>query len=281
MLTAIIHGKAGRIQLQGEETRVRWREIFQRSEDLLTSVFFSRLRYLSPESICRVMALLVGDQAATELGELQHIEFWPRLEGANDRSWVEPDVRIHFARASVVIEVKPPFGGAQRIEQWRAQIQALAQEWTEEDDAPLHFYYVALGNNTPQEDAAMKIDFGVEYAFTPILRQAEWHQIVLALRSLHVHATPSDRAVFDDWHKAFVLFGIPVQPAFQWSDLLAWADRCGLSTAEVPWSVWSKPTSSTPLSRTNIPASSKGISSSCVNWSALQNFSINNPLQLP
>lgn len=237
MLTAILHSKAGRIQLQGQETRVRWREIFQRSEDLLTSVFFSRLRYLSPESTCRVMALLVGDQAATELGELQRIEFWPRLDGANDRSWVEPDIQMHFARALVVVEVKPPFGGIQRTEQWRAQIQALAQEWVEEDDNPTHFYYVALGNNTLQADAATQMDFGVDDVFIPTLRQAEWHTITQALRSLYVHATPSDRAVFDDWREAFVLFGISVQPDFEWSDLLAWADRCGLSTAAVPWPV--------------------------------------------
>ena len=281
MLTAILNNKAGRIQLHGEERRIRWREVFQRSEDLLTSVFFSRLRYLSPESICRVMALLVGDQAATELGELHRIEFWPRLEGANDRSWVEPDVQMHFASALVVIEVKAPFGGVQRIEQWCDQIQALAQEWAEEDDAPLNFYYVALGNNTQQPDAAMQIGLGVEHAITPTLCKAEWHLIAQALRSFHVHAPPTDRAVFDDWLEAFVLFGVPVQPAYQWSDLLAWADRCGLSTAEVPWPVWSKPTSTTPHSCTNMPASSKGLSPSRVNWCALLDFSINNPLQLP
>lgn len=237
MLTAILHSKAGRIQLEGQETKVRWREVFQRSEDLLTSVFFSRLRYLSPESICRVMALLVGDKAATELGELQRIEFWPRLDGANDRSWVEPDVQMYFAKALVVIEVKPPFGGIQRTEQWSAQIQALAKEWVEEDENPTHFYYVALGNNTLKADAVTQMDFGVEHVFIPTLCQAEWHPIAQALRSLYLDATPSDRAVYDDLREAFVLFGIPVQPAFEWSDLLEWADRCGLSCAEVPWPV--------------------------------------------
>lgn len=281
MLTAILHGKAGRIQLQGEETRVRWREVFQRSENLLTSVFFSRLRYLSPKSTCRVMALLVGDQAARELGELQHILFWPRLEGANGRSWVEPDVQMHFANALVVVEVKPPFGGVQYFEQWRAQIQALAQDLADEDDMPQHYHYVGLGNNTMKPDATAPVEFGVEDAFNPVLHQAEWDPIAQALPILHVHATASDRAVFDDWRDAFILFGIAVQPAFQWPDLLAWADSCSLSTAEVPWPIWSTQPPTTPPSHTPMPASSRNRPPSRIDWSALQAFSSNHTLHLP
>ena len=275
MLTAILHGKAGRIQLQGEETRVRWREVFQRSEDLLTSVFFSRLRYLSPASTTRVMALLVGEKAASALGELQGITFWPRLEGTNGRSWVEPDVQMQFSKALVMVEVKPPFGGVQRLEQWRAQIRALAQDLTEEDAAPQLLHFVALGNNTLELDAQTPADWGVAEAFIPVLHQAEWHDIAHALPGLQVNAIASDRADLDDLRDAFALFGIAVQPAFQWPELLAWAGSCGLSTAEVPWPVWSAPPP------TPAPTLSKAVPAGGVDWHGLLSFSINHPLHFP
>lgn len=276
MLIAILHGKAGRIQLQGEETRIRWREVFQRSEDLLSSVFFSRLRYLSPQSTSRVMALLVGEQAASALGELQRIQFWPRLEGTNGRSWVEPDVQMHFTNALVMIEVKPPFGGVQRIAQWRAQIQALAQELAEEDATPQQLHFVGLGNNTLKLETQTPADWGVEDAFTPVLHQAEWQDIAHALPSLRVDAITSDRAVLDDWHDAFALFGIAVQPAFQWSDLLAWAGTCGLSAAEVLWPVWIY-----TAAHASTPAPSKEVPTSGIDWRGLMSFSVNHPLHFP
>lgn len=274
MLTAILHGKAGRIQLQGEETKVRWREVFQRSEDLLTSVFFSRLRYLSPDSTTRVMALLVGEEAASTLGELQGLTFWPRLEGTNGRSWVEPDVQMQFSKALVMVEVKPPFGGVQRLEQWRAQIRALTQDLTEEDAPPQQLHFVGLGNNTLELDAKMPTDWGVAEAFIPVLHQAEWHDIAHALPGLQVDAIASDKAVLDDWRDAFALFGIAVQPAFQWSDLLAWASSCGLSTTEVPWPVWSAP----PPTPAPAPAPYKQLPAGGVDWHGLLRFSINHPL---
>lgn len=278
MLSAILHGKAGRIQLQGEETRVRWREVFQCSEDLLSAVFFSRVRYLSPQSTLHIMALLIGEKAAAELGELKSLRLWSRLEGTGDRSWVEPDVQMHFANALVVIEVKPPSGGVQYIEQWRAQIQALAQEMTEADDVPLHFHYVALGNNTFTVNAQPQIDFGVDAALTPTLHQLEWDSIAQALSKLRSHAIASDRAVFEDWTKAFALFGITVKAPFLWPKLLEWNDKCGLSTALVPWPLWHTPHLEIPA-----PLPAPTIDNQAfegIRWGALQSFSFTHPLHL-
>lgn len=211
-----------------------WREVFQRSEDLLTSVFFSRIRFLSPQSTEHVMALLVGGEAA-ELGEFQRIEFWPHLGGVNGRSWVEPDALLYFAKALVMVEVKPPFGGTQYLEQWQNQIMALAQD----DDAPQRVHFVGLGGNTLNLDDSTKPLLPIVDAFTLKLHQAEWQDITYALQDLRIHATPSDLAVFDDWQEAFNLFGMSPPPAFQWPRLLEWANGCGLSTAAIPWPVWS------------------------------------------
>ena len=74
MLKAILQSKAGRINLPGEPNPVSWREVFKYREDLLTAVFFGRLRYLSQQTANSVMALLIGDNAAAELGDIKSLE---------------------------------------------------------------------------------------------------------------------------------------------------------------------------------------------------------------
>lgn len=277
MLTAILHGKAGRIQLQGEETRVRWREVFQRSEDLLSSVFFSRLRYLSPHSTTRVMASLMNEKAATTLGELQKITFWPSLEGTHGRSRVEPDVHMQFANAVVMVEVKPPFGGLQRLEQWHAQIHALAQTLAEEGAALQRVHFIGLGNNTLQLDAQTLAALEAPDTVTLAVHQAEWSDITQALHSWHLDAMASDRAIFDDWRDAFALFGMAMPPAFQWSDLVAWAAHHPLSTTEILCAVGSTPSLAAPI-HTPAPAPSDHSPAGCIDWSDLFSFSLTHPL---
>ncbi len=77
MLKAILEGKAGKASVEGIAEAQSWREIFRKREDLLTAVFFSRLRYLSEDGEQKVLALLVGSQLAQTLGCIHEIIYWP------------------------------------------------------------------------------------------------------------------------------------------------------------------------------------------------------------
>ncbi|MFL9592733.1 hypothetical protein ACKC5O_12120 [Aeromonas schubertii] len=59
MLHAILHGKAGRIEREGES--LRWLDLFKGSEDLLTATFFGRLPHLSDGALKAVLRFLLGD----------------------------------------------------------------------------------------------------------------------------------------------------------------------------------------------------------------------------
>lgn len=272
MLKAILRSKAGRINLPGEASPVSWREVFKYREDLLTAVFFGRLRYLSPTTANNVMALLVGDKATAELGDLKNLELWRQVDGTNGRDRVEPDVEICFSNALVIVEVKPPFGGRQSIKQWCAQIQALAAEMADTDEIPQNFHYVALGRNTFDANSDTPTNFGVADIIEPVIHQVEWDSIAQALPKLHVNATASDSAVLEDWAAAFVLFGMAPPEPFHWGELLAWSKDHSLTHEQIPWHIWPTPVSD-PETQTPTAQKLAGI-----DWSALQNFSSNHRL---
>lgn len=79
MLTAVLHGKAGRVEIDGH--MVSWRELFRKREDLLTGVLFGRLSYLTDDAHGQVLSLMLGSDIACTLGALEAIEFWPKLGG--------------------------------------------------------------------------------------------------------------------------------------------------------------------------------------------------------
>lgn len=214
MLTAILHGKAGRTEL--DEQVVSWRDVFRKREDLLTSVFFGRLPYLSDAAQKSVLALLIGNALTHEVGPLIDLEFWPKLDGLPDRRYVEPDVILSFEHHLLVIEVKPPFGGEQSRKQWQSQVQAL-QEHNSEAKA---IVLLALGRNVPTwraEAEALESDFE-ELGLRVFCR--EWHDLKRGLEALEDMFDARDSRVFNDWQEAFLLFGMP-EPVQPFGDLLS------------------------------------------------------------
>lgn len=223
MLTTIVRGKAGRVQLPGGDSSLSWREVFRRNEDLLTGVLIGRLRFLSSASLLRVMTLLLGPIHAGALGELDEIEFWPRFDKLERRSWVEPDVLMRFADAWVLVEVKPPFGGSQSVDQWRNEVEALiAEDESGELDVPDVLHFVALGN-TRRGDGEVEVPL-LDTADDRVIRVhcREWEGLFRETPILADESKGADRAVFMDWLDAFYLFGLVEQPVGGWFALHQW-----------------------------------------------------------
>lgn len=212
MLTAILHGKAGRTELNGQN--VSWRDVFRKREDLLTSVFFGRLLYLSDEGQRAVLKLLMGDLSFC-LGPLLEVEFWPRLKGLTDRRYVEPDIILHFAQHLVVVEVKAPEGQQQSRQQWLAEIAALQER---NDDAK-EIILLALGRNVPawRSEAEALTSELEDLALRVVCR--EWHDLKWRLDEQADRFETRDARVMHDWHEAFLLFGLPERTR-PFSDLL-------------------------------------------------------------
>ncbi|MBL0664510.1 hypothetical protein [Aeromonas caviae] len=230
MLYAILHGKAGRIEREGES--LRWRDLFKGSEDLLTATFFGRLPHLSDGALGAVLRFLLGDNSL-DPATFQRLELWPKLASLQDRRYVEPDVLLHFDDALVVIEVKPPFGGDQYREQWLAQVNAVVGE-AEFDDYEDRLYYVALGNIP----VAPLIRPELPERFVQMTLR-EWEPLRRYLQTAsEFESCRQDRAIRDEWLLAFELFGMaPVVP--EWAPLFAYAGQldldCGvMSERETP-----------------------------------------------
>jgi len=274
VLTAIANSKAGRLHLEGSELTVSWSEVFRRSEDLLTAVFFSRLRYLSDFGLGKVLGFLIGQEAADSLGELDEIEFWPHLVGLEQRSWVEPDVLLHFKNATLIIEVKPPFGGDQGLIQWQAEIHAFVAECLgDRRSTPETVHFLALGRNTRPQGEQSTSEFDTKGCFELFIHTREWEPLARALPVWKDGCPRTDTAVFDDWRMAFELFELHVDVERYWEDLVAWSDRFYLSMSSL--TVWSQPECQ-PSALTILPMTME----TPLSWRALLGFARTNPLEL-
>ncbi|TFF41665.1 hypothetical protein [Pseudomonas sp. RIT623] len=219
MLTAILHGKAGRVGLDGQS--LSWREVFRRREDLLSAVLFGRMPYLSDQAQAHFATLLLGQEIAQALGPLEDIAFWPKL-GKEGAGFVEPDVVIEYTQHRILVEVKPPAGGKQSLAQWRVELQALYLQ----DDDSKQTVLLALGNN-PARWKQWVATLQSEYADRQLrVVCREWKALH---KDLVAHSTRSqgrDARVYDEWLQAFRLFGMSVE-ALPFRDLLAPALRLG------------------------------------------------------
>ncbi|MEX3929928.1 hypothetical protein AB4Y36_39035 [Paraburkholderia sp. BR10936] len=100
MLTAILQGKRRGSGLEGMAQQL---SSATGSEDLLTSLVFERVSYLSDDALSTFWATLLPSDACP-FGRIERIEFWPRFE--LEGRLVEPDVVLVTENALVVVEAK-------------------------------------------------------------------------------------------------------------------------------------------------------------------------------
>lgn len=218
MLNAILEGKAGRIMLDGGEPQ-SWRTVFQSYEDLLTAAIWSRVSYLSPAAMDQFFSAMLGINRDS-WGKFESITFWPKyvfpdpadekmqpfLSG--DERFAEPDLVISFEHTALIIEVKPPAGGMQYLQQWRKELYTYLAD----DNAKDSVHFLALGNlpataeNWFQE---LKTQFPqVEFHGT------EWRRVREVFQYTEWEA-PQDKRIVADCLKALALYGIR-EPLLPW-----------------------------------------------------------------
>lgn len=216
MLNAIIHGKAGRIELENDSNSISWRQVYKKREDLLTAAFFSRFTYLSSLLQHRLLKKWLGDIG--DFTTFEGIDYWPRydLDEQDERNFVEPDLLIRFSDCDVLVEVKPPEGGDQYFEQWQLEIEGYyAQEFSIK---PLYFLAIGRVSNVLADLDVEAIQ--VKHSTFQKASSIEWKPIASQLHTLHLSGEldAQDNRVVEDMSKALSLYGIRAHD-LNWDDL--------------------------------------------------------------
>ena len=204
MLQAVLNGKAGRVDLGSQGECVSWKQLYQKREDLLTSAFFNRFAYLSPVIQHRLVQHWfngVGD-----FTQFCSIDYWPKYElPDNDkRSFVEPDLLIRFKTFDLLVEVKPPAGGDQYINQWRTEIEGYFAQ--EQDNKAIYFLAIGRIDSVLQEErSALRSDFKIKG-----LAAIKWKTVAQHIYQLLHTDEPSiqDKRVLTDMLASLFLYGI-------------------------------------------------------------------------
>lgn len=220
MLKAVIHGKAGRVDIKGDGDNQSWRQIFKSYEDLLTAAVFTRWGYLSGESQSHLVRnwFNITDDKGHDLSLFEDIKFWPKYElDVEGRSFVEPDVLIEFKTCDLLIEVKPPNGGDQYLEQWKDEIAGYRSLGREKD-----LYFLAIGRvSTEQFSQWHKEIMCDSNPYKPTLMAGlKWKPVAESIYELHKNSSVSrqDGRILSDMLDALGLYGVRGYE-YAWSDL--------------------------------------------------------------
>jgi hypothetical protein len=230
MLKAVLHGKAGRIEQEGDVS-VSWRQLFKSHEDLMTAAVFGRFSYLSTEVQNYLLQHWLG--CDEDFSTFEHIEFWPTYQlndGKQERN-VEPDLVLNFAHCNLIIEVKPPAGGDQYLGQWRREIKSFLQS-EQGTDKPLYFLAIGRVSNKNASDWASTLmgEFshssnentdGVLSGTLKKVSALKWQPVadsVIALEKLDI-ANKQDVRIIKDIIEAFELYNLKTS-RFKWPALV-------------------------------------------------------------
>ncbi|MEZ9628570.1 hypothetical protein AB4304_03570 [Vibrio breoganii] len=229
MLKAILHGKAGRIEHDGQ-TSVRWASLFKDLEDLLTSTVFERFAYLSDDLQAHLLQHWFqahSGEVPQCFGEFKSISYWSRFthEHDEDSNQVEPDLIIHFDNCNILVEVKPPAGGDQYFEQWHKEIESFLQS---EGDSPKDLYFLAIGRidliNTKlwADELLPKFEQRLKGVASLKWKTVTAHLVALMSDNSDASApvmSKQDRRIIQDILDGLSLYGEQASP-FKWSALM-------------------------------------------------------------
>ncbi|MCL1114297.1 hypothetical protein L2703_11945 [Shewanella basaltis] len=227
MLKAILHGKAGRIEQNTDES-VSWSSLFKAREDLLTSTVFERFAYLSDA----VQACLLGHwfkshhgKPTDVFGEFKGITYWPRfsLHQASLSNQVEPDSIFHFDLCNIIVEVKPPTGGDQYLVQWQREIESFIQS---EQGQGKDLYFLAIGRIKPADASKWAKPLLDKFESLKSIAALEWSVVTEQLVELineesagfNLNLSKQDRFILFDMLEGLSLYGLQISP-FKWAEL--------------------------------------------------------------
>lgn len=218
MLSAIIHGKAGRIDVSSKTENISWRELYKSREDLLTAAFFSRWSYLSNNSQHILMSNWIDKKS--DFKDFKIINFWPRynLPDKEELSYIEPDILIEFERSNVLIEVKPPLGGDQYFQQWEKEIAGY-YSWADSNNIEKPLYFLAIGRIGNVEQKWKDNVLDKKSRKPEQIIAIKWRPIASSIFNLleSKNIKSSDAHILTDILKALELYGI-FGHKFQWND---------------------------------------------------------------
>lgn len=221
MLNAVIYGKAGRIGLAGQKESLSWRQMFHTREDLLTATFFERFTYLS--DLLQHELLNHWLNGADDFTEFEGINYWPKydLPEHDQREYVEPDLLLRYKAANVLVEVKPPEGGDQYLDQWLLELEGyLAQ-----DASSKPLYFLAIGRIGGVLGQFAEQAGSLQLSQLKAINSIEWHPIARDLieRLDAGELDAQDYRIVKDMLNALELYGVHAHN-LKWEDLLPLAN---------------------------------------------------------
>ncbi|ELB2935341.1 hypothetical protein QNE58_000546 [Vibrio alginolyticus] len=222
MLKAILHGKAGRIEHDGQ-TSVRWASLFKVREDLLTSTVFERFAYLSESLQFQLLEFFFEGKVtafAEIFGSFITIDYWPRytFEEKGHTRQVEPDLIIRFEKANLIVEVKPPEGGDQYFEQWKREVASFIQS---DGHNKLSLHFLAIGRIETGNATLWAKRLRESYPCLKTVGATKWQAVADNLVKLVEgdDISPTDRRVLTDMLEALGLYGLKIN-SYEWHDLI-------------------------------------------------------------
>lgn len=117
-------------------------------EDFRTSTIVGILLFLPDVLMWRILrnACFGSSKLPEEIGQLLSYDFWPHwnADSTSNNDYVEPDVFLSFENADVIIEAKRFDEYGQYFEEWKNELIAYSNEYT---NGSKPVFLIALGGN--------------------------------------------------------------------------------------------------------------------------------------